>query len=190
MTSSRPAERVWWTFGFSASSRITPRLRQAAAGRLEVLGQHLDVGEHRHEVRVAAPARDDVLVQVGGDRAARDSAEIPADVEAVGRSRTASRAAIPCTVRAWISAASSGSRSPRAGMCRTGATIRWPGRVRKLVEQHDRPLATVDDEARPRRALRLPPGRRRTLRQRRPPARMRGARAPRAASSPASCTTI
>ena len=33
------------------------------------LGQHLHVGEHRHEVRVAAPARDDVQVDVVGDPA-------------------------------------------------------------------------------------------------------------------------
>ena len=41
--------------------------------------------EHRHEVRVAAPARHDVQVAVVGDPGAGDAADVPADVEALGR---------------------------------------------------------------------------------------------------------
>ena len=41
------------------------------------------VADDRHEVRVAAPARNDVLVEVGGDAGAGDRALVHADVEAV-----------------------------------------------------------------------------------------------------------
>ena len=64
-----------------------------------------------------------------------------------------------------------------------------PRRVGELVQEHDRPLAAVDDEARRRRARRPPRGRRRSPPRRPPPARMRGATAPRAVSS-ASCTSM
>ena len=75
----------WWTFGIlgELADHAGQSSVEAGAGRLEVLGQHLDVGEHGHEVRVAAPARHDVLVQVARDRAARDRAEVPADVESL-----------------------------------------------------------------------------------------------------------
>src|SRR3954452_10598686 len=54
--------------------------------RLEqMLGQHLHIGEHGHEVRVARPARDDVLVHVVEDAGARGPAEVPAEVEALRR---------------------------------------------------------------------------------------------------------
>src|SRR3954471_4683989 len=44
--------------------------------RLEqMLGQDLDVREHGHEVRIAGPARDDVLVHMVGDTGAGDPAE-------------------------------------------------------------------------------------------------------------------
>src|SRR4051812_13218115 len=51
----------------------------------QMLGQHLHVREHGHEVRVPGPARDDVLVHVVDDAGARDSAEVPAEVEALRR---------------------------------------------------------------------------------------------------------
>ena len=50
-----------------------------------MLGDDLDVGEHRHEVRVPVPARHDVEVAVVDDARAGDAAEIPADVEALRR---------------------------------------------------------------------------------------------------------
>ncbi len=54
------------------------------AARLgEVLGDHLHVREHRHEVRVAAPARHDVQVPVVDDPGAGDVADVPADVVAL-----------------------------------------------------------------------------------------------------------
>ena len=48
----------------------------------ERLGEHLHVREHRHEVRVARPARNDVQVDVVDDPGARGAAEVPADVVA------------------------------------------------------------------------------------------------------------
>ena len=63
--------------------RSRPRLAQALARLEQVLGDHLHVREHRHEVRVAGPARDDVQMDVVGDPRAGDSAEVPAEVEAV-----------------------------------------------------------------------------------------------------------
>ena len=61
-----------------------PRLAQPLARREEMLGHHLHVGEHGHEVRVARPPRHDVLVQMRRDRPARHVPEVPADVERVG----------------------------------------------------------------------------------------------------------
>jgi hypothetical protein len=48
-----------------------------------VLGEHLDVREHGHEVRVAGPARHDVQVDVIDDSCAGHAAQIPADVVAL-----------------------------------------------------------------------------------------------------------
>ena len=50
-----------------------------------MLGDNLDVGQHRHEIRVAAPARHDVEMAVLDDPRAGDATEIPADVEALRR---------------------------------------------------------------------------------------------------------
>ena len=44
-----------------------PGVGEQLAGLAEQLGQHPGVRDDRHEVRVAAPARHDVLVQVRGD---------------------------------------------------------------------------------------------------------------------------
>ena len=54
-------------------------------------GHHLHVREHRHEVRVAAPARDDVLVHVVEHPGACDAAEVPADVVPVRREHVPKR---------------------------------------------------------------------------------------------------
>ena len=61
------------------------RLAEPLARREEVLGHDLHVGEHRHEVRVARPARHDVLVEVAGDRAAGDLTEVQPTLNASGR---------------------------------------------------------------------------------------------------------
>ena len=59
-----------------------PGFPQPIARLEEVLRDHLDVGEHRHEVRIAGPPRDDVEMDVVGDTRAGDPAEVPAEVEA------------------------------------------------------------------------------------------------------------
>ena len=53
-------------------------------GRLEVLRHDPHVGQNRHEVGIALPARNHVLVNVIDDSGAGGSTEVPADVEAVG----------------------------------------------------------------------------------------------------------
>jgi hypothetical protein len=47
--------------------------------------------DDRHEVRVAAPPRDHVLMQVLGDAGAGDGPEVDADVETVGTAGKAQR---------------------------------------------------------------------------------------------------
>ena len=113
LTGAGLVRRRCWLKRHTAVSRVRGRFAQPLAGCDQVLGQHLHVGEHRHEVRVARPARDDVLVQVTGDRATGDGAEIPADVEGVGPIQPPS-ASIARVVSAWISATSSG-RDPQLG---------------------------------------------------------------------------
>ena len=58
-------------------------------GRLQVLGHHPYVADHRHEVGVAIPARDDVHVQVVGDACARRAPEVHSDVEPLRVDRSA-----------------------------------------------------------------------------------------------------
>src|SRR5262245_7114944 len=69
------------TEGASALGRTglaPPRLAEAPPRLSQVLGQDLHIGQHRHEVRVSAPARDDVLVHVVVDPGSRHAAEVPA----------------------------------------------------------------------------------------------------------------
>src|SRR5215204_3324999 len=69
-----------------------PRLRELPARLEQVLGEHLHVGQHRHEVGVAGPARNDVQVDVADDARARDAAEVPPGVVALRRIRLRQRA--------------------------------------------------------------------------------------------------
>src|SRR5664280_1340870 len=50
---------------------------------LKVFGDHPNVGQDGHEVRVALPARNDVLVHVIDDSGSGAAPEVPADVEPV-----------------------------------------------------------------------------------------------------------
>src|SRR5206468_11851670 len=68
-----------------APNSARPRIAQATRRLEQVLGQHLHVGEHGHEVRVARPSRDDVQVYVIEDPRACDPPEVPAEVEALRR---------------------------------------------------------------------------------------------------------
>src|SRR2546421_9614429 len=67
------------------SSGPGPDLGELEPALGEVLRQHLHVGEHRHEVRVAGPAGDDVEVDVVRHAGAGDPAQVPADVVALRR---------------------------------------------------------------------------------------------------------
>jgi micrococcal nuclease len=53
-----------------------------------MLGNHFDVGENGHEVRISAPARHDVQMDVIGDARAGRVPEVPAQVEAAGAVHT------------------------------------------------------------------------------------------------------
>lgn len=55
--------------------------------RFEGLGQDACRAEHGHEVCVAAPARDDVLVEVFGDSGSGGFAQVDTNIEAVGVER-------------------------------------------------------------------------------------------------------
>src|SRR5437868_12121043 len=61
-----------------------PGFLELFEGGVEGLGHHAGFGDRRHEVGVAAPAGQDVHVEVAGDSGARDAAEVGAHVEAVG----------------------------------------------------------------------------------------------------------
>ena len=113
---------------------VEPR-RELRVRLLEQLGQHPRLADHRHEVRVAAPPRNDVPVQVVGDPGAGDPAEVHPDVEPV-RSRLLAQRAHRSLHAAPRSPRSPRGRDPR-GRRRgaTAATSRWPGVVRVLGER-------------------------------------------------------
>ena len=89
------------------------------------LGEHLHVREHRHEVRVARPARDDVQVDVVDDPGAGGAAEVPADVVPL-RPVLGRECLQPLAVSRWISSASSPVSPPYSPRCRFGAISRCP----------------------------------------------------------------
>src|SRR5690606_22306870 len=62
---------------------LLPRRGEQRPGVGEQLGQHLGLTDDRHEVRVATPPWDDVLMQVARDAGAGDVALVHADVETV-----------------------------------------------------------------------------------------------------------
>ena len=82
--------------GNGVNDRPLPRVRfrercnchQQVIQRVERLHDHLDVGQHRHEVGVAVPARHDVPVQVARQPGPGDPAQVQADVVAVRRAST------------------------------------------------------------------------------------------------------
>src|SRR3954453_16482967 len=60
-----------------------PGVGEPRAGCQQVLRDHLHVAEHGHEVRIAAPARNDVQVAVVGDAGSGNAADVPAEVVAL-----------------------------------------------------------------------------------------------------------
>ena len=110
-----------------------------------MLGQHLDVGEYGHEVRVAAPARDDVEVDVVDDSGACDSTEVPAEVVALRHvCRAERRERLRCEA----------VHLERFGVHERGELAdvavrrdqQVPRAVRELVQQDERTLAAMHDE--------------------------------------------
>src|SRR3954447_738113 len=110
-----------------------------------MLGDHLDVPEHGHEVRVAAPARDDVEVAVIRDPGPGDPADVPAEVEALGAVDGAQgckplgpervdleRLVVLQVVEVQAVAVRSDQQ--------------MPGCVRELVQQHEGERAAMNDE--------------------------------------------
>ena len=65
------------------SLRVLPRLREEGTGVGQQLGQRLRRTDHGDEVGVPGPARDDVLVEVVGQRPPGRSAQVDAHVERV-----------------------------------------------------------------------------------------------------------
>jgi len=110
-----------------------------------MLGDHLDVGEHRHEVRVAGPARHHVQVPMVGDADAGDAPDVPAEIEAVGCVDGAQRVeplrAEPVDLERLVVVELTEVR-PMA----VGRDEEVPGGVRELVEHDERTLAAVNDE--------------------------------------------
>ncbi len=92
------------------------------AGRL---GDDADLADDVHEVHVAAPAGDDVLVQVARHAGPGHPAQVEADVEPLGAHR---RLQQPDGVDRLLgtSARSAGVSSSRSAAWRRGATSRWP----------------------------------------------------------------
>ena len=146
-----------------------------------MLRHHLRVGEHRHEARVAGPARDDVHVHVLGDAGSGGAADVAAEVEAGRPVERAQR-------RERLRARGDGARAPSR---RRAAPAR--PRARTGRASGARTSTGTCSAARTRSARggrrgtprpRRPPRRRADSRAARPPGRRtRAATAPRAASA-------
>jgi hypothetical protein len=91
-----------------------------------MLRDHLQVGEHRHEVRVSGPARHDVEMDVVGDARPRDATEVPAEVEpfrAVGASENVDgRNGEPVDLERLVV----GEFAEGTDVAACGATMTWP----------------------------------------------------------------
>src|SRR6188508_1207881 len=110
-----------------------------------MLGEHLHVGEHGHEVRVSGPARDNMEMDVVRDSRTGDATEVPAQVEATWSVNGAER--LDCGDRLAVDlehlvARKFGKRSDVAPW----SDHEVPGRVRVLVHERDRRVAAVDEE--------------------------------------------
>ena len=118
------------------------------------------VGQHRHEVVVAGPARDDVPVEVVGDPRARGAAEVHPDVHPVRRvHRLHHRDGAP-QLLAEIGVRLGGER-PEVGEVRPRDHHHVAGVVGVPVEAGERVRRAVDDEVLAVVRRRAPPGTRR-----------------------------
>ena len=131
-----------------------PGRPQLVVAGAQVLGQHPDLGDRGHEVRVAAPAREHVHVQVGRARRRRR----PARCSRRGSRRRAStrpriaRNARTCARESATS--SSSSRSSRLGDVTGRRDHQVPGPVRVEVHHGDRLRRALQHERLARRRSR------------------------------------
>src|SRR5437763_775546 len=110
-----------------------------------MLRQHLHIRQNRHEVRIAGPAGDDVLVHVVDDAGAGDAAEVPTEVVALGLVRGRERAETLGGEAMELENFILLERAEVADVPERRHQEVARG-VRKLVQKHERLLATVDDE--------------------------------------------
>jgi len=110
-----------------------------------VLVHGLDLGQHRHEIRIAVPARHDVKVDVVGDAGARRAAGVGADVEALWPQRFAQDRDRP--LRGAHERGGLGVvEVVELGPVRDRGDHDVAGVVGKLVQHHDRALGPPHDE--------------------------------------------
>ena len=123
-----------------------PGVREPAARLGQVLRQHLHVREHRHEVRVAGPARHDVQVDVVDHAGAGDPAEVPADVVPLRRVELCQRAHAgggqAVELEHFL-----GSELAVFTDVPDRRDHEVAGRIRVLVQERDGVLAAVDDQS-------------------------------------------
>src|SRR5437879_3398054 len=102
-------------------------------GSLEqMLRQYLHVREHGHEARVAVPARDNVQMDVVLDPGAGNTADVPAEVEAVRRVLGTERVECARREAMHLGRLRIGERAEVIGVPLRG-NEHMPGRVGELV---------------------------------------------------------
>ena len=131
--------------GTGRSPHVGPGCGEPPARFAQVLRKDLHVGEHRHEVRVAGPARHDVQVHVVDETGAGDPAEVPADVVALRRVGLCECG--HCTLREAVQVKRLlvGEVAELTHMAER-RDKQVAGGVRELVQERERTPAAVDDE--------------------------------------------
>jgi len=129
---------------------VSQALRRPGFGELasrldEVLGKDLHVREHRHEVRVSRPPRDEVQVNVVGDARACDPSQVPAQVVALRLVDLSKGAHALRSEPVDLDRLIGLELAELSGMPR-GRDQQVPGRIGELVQEHERSIAAVDDE--------------------------------------------
>ena len=110
---------------------------EPVVGVEQVLRHDPHVGDHRHEVRVAGPARHEVPVQMVGDAGARRTRRGSCRRSSLGAQRSLEDARARGGASPRDRRARPSGRSGSAAVCRRGATIRWPFSYGIAVQHHD-----------------------------------------------------
>src|SRR5690348_13632963 len=127
------------------ASAPRPGVHELPAGGDEMLRNDADVCDHRHEVRVAAPARDDVEMAVVDDAGAGDAAHVPAEVEALGPVGRPQRLEAVRGEPVHLERLVVGEPA-EVGAVPVGRDEKVSRRVRELVQEDEGTLAAMDDE--------------------------------------------